>query len=110
MSLYIVDIHGEIEGDYEIIGKIEEPINYKDPRWIPVSERLPEDYEEVIASVNHEYVYSNARYSKKYGWEWAAEYSCDYWTDLKGVDAWMPLPKAYNPESEEKRRSRNHNG
>ena len=26
MSLYIVDIHGEIEGDYEIIRKYEEPI------------------------------------------------------------------------------------
>lgn len=25
MSLYIVDIHGELEGDYEIIKKYEEP-------------------------------------------------------------------------------------
>ncbi len=25
MSKYIVDIHGEIEGDYEIIGKYQEP-------------------------------------------------------------------------------------
>lgn len=25
MSKYIVDIHGDIEGDYEIIGKYEEP-------------------------------------------------------------------------------------
>lgn len=67
-------------------------------RWIPVSERLPEDYETVIASVNHEYVFSDARYSTEYGWEFYGE--C-YWRDLKGVDAWMPLPKAYKPESEE---------
>jgi hypothetical protein len=69
--------------------------------WIPVSERLPEDYETVIASAHHGYVYSEARYSKEFGWEWAAEACADYWTDLKGVDAWMPLPEAYKPEIEE---------
>jgi hypothetical protein len=82
-----------------------EAINYlvkEEPRWIPVSERLPEDYEEVIASVDHEIVYSGVRYSKEFGWEWAAEACADYWTDLKGVDAWMPLPEAYKPESEVK--------
>ena len=31
MSLYIVDIHGEIEGDYELIRKYEEP---KAGKWI----------------------------------------------------------------------------
>lgn len=84
-----------------------EAINYlvkkKEPRWIPVSERLPEDYETVIASVDGEYVYSEARYSKEFGWEWAAESCSDYWIDLNGVDAWMHLPKAYKPESEEER-------
>lgn len=74
----------------------------QEARWIPVSERLPDDGETVIASVDGEYVYSEARYSKEFGWEWAAESSYDYWTDLNGVDAWMPLPKAYKPESEEK--------
>ena len=29
MSLYIVDIHGEIEGDYEIVRKYKEPEPYK---------------------------------------------------------------------------------
>ena len=38
MSLYIVDIHGDIEGDYEIVRK------YEEPRWIPTSERLPEPF------------------------------------------------------------------
>ena len=74
----------------------------KEPRWIPVSERLPDDYETVIASVDGEYVYSEARYSKEFGWEWAAESSSDYWVYLNGVDAWMHLPKAYKPESEDK--------
>lgn len=31
MSLYVVNIHGEIEGDYEIVGKYEEP---KTGHWI----------------------------------------------------------------------------
>ena len=65
------------------------------PRWIPVSERLPEDYETVIASNGHEYVYPETRYSKEYGWQWAYESGMDYWEDLKGVDAWMPLPQPY---------------
>ena len=30
MSLYIVDIHGELEGDYEIIRKYEEPTTNND--------------------------------------------------------------------------------
>ena len=30
MSLYIVDIHGELEGDYEIIKKYEEPTTKND--------------------------------------------------------------------------------
>ena len=30
MSLYIVDIHGELEGDYEIIRKYEEPTTKND--------------------------------------------------------------------------------
>lgn len=71
----------------------------QEPRWIPVSERLPEDGETVIASVDGEYVYPESRYSKEFGWKWAAEFSYYYWTDLNGVDAWMPLPKAYKPES-----------
>lgn len=37
MSKWIVDIHGDIEGDYEIIEKYKEP----KPDWIPVSEKLP---------------------------------------------------------------------
>lgn len=65
-------------------------------KWIPVSERLPEDYETVIASVDHERVYSEARYSKEFGWKWAAKSSHDYWVDLDGVNAWMPLPKPYS--------------
>lgn len=73
-------------------------------RWIPVSEGLPEDYKTVIASVNidgREYVFSEVRYSKEFGWEWAYESGADYWEYLNGVDAWMPLPKPYEPQESE---------
>lgn len=71
-------------------------------RWIPVSERLPEENETVIASTEYG-VYPEAKYTKEYGWEWAYESGSDYWRELKYVTAWMPLPKKYEPqESEDK--------
>lgn len=71
-------------------------------RWIPVSERLPEERQTVIASTKYR-VYPEARYIKEYGWEWAYEAGADYWKELEGVTAWIPLPNRYEPqESEDK--------
>ena len=90
MSKMVVDIHGEIEGDYEIIKK------YEERQWIPVNERLPKDYVPVMISTHHS-VFPEARYSKKYGWQWA--YSSDQgdWRKFEEqrVIAWMPLPEPY---------------
>lgn len=72
------------------------------PRWIPVSERLPEDYKTVIASVEYGYVCPEARYSKEEGWQWAYESGTDYWQEIEcDVVAWMPLPKPYEPKERE---------
>ena len=69
------------------------------PRWIPVSEKLPEDYKTVIASVEHGYVCPEARYSKEEGWQWAYESGTDYWQEIEcDVVAWMPLPEPYKAE------------
>ena len=68
-------------------------------RWIPVSERLPEEYKTVIASTEYG-VYPEARYSEEDGWEWAYESGADYWEELVEVKAWMPLPEPYKAESE----------
>ena len=84
----------------DVIRKLQ-PVNPKEPRWIPVSERLPEENKSVIASTELG-VFSEARYSKEYGWEWAYEAGADYWRNLEDtgdtVTAWMPLPKKYEPQ------------
>ena len=62
--------------------------------WIPVSEKPPKENETVIASTKY-CIYPEARYTKENGWEWAYESGADYWVELEGVEAWMPLPKRY---------------
>jgi hypothetical protein len=69
-------------------------------KWIPVSEKLPEEGKTVMASTNYG-IYPEARYSKKYGWRWPWEVGEDYWTEIvDDVEAWMPLPEPYKAESE----------
>ena len=63
------------------------------PKWIPCSERLPEENEAVMASTEYG-VFPEARYTKEYGWEWAYEAGADYWRELEGVEAivrFLPL-------------------
>ena len=69
-------------------------------RWIPVSEKPPEENKTVIASTEYG-VYPEARYSKEDGWEWAYESGADYWKELEEVKAWMPLPETYEPQESE---------
>jgi predicted RNA-binding Zn-ribbon protein involved in translation (DUF1610 family) len=56
MGLYIVDIHGDIEGDYEIVRKYEEP---KTGHWIFVGE----ENEEETRNDNFRYICSECGYS-----------------------------------------------
>lgn len=76
------------------------------PRWIPVSERLPEESIKVL--VQSEDVYYNIGENSHgiiIGWR-----NGQYWSTytVKGIElikypvAWMPLPKPYKAESEEK--------
>ena len=71
----------------------------QEPRWIPISERLPKEYEPVILSTDEEEVFI-ARYLGK------MDDGTDCFDDEDGmmwegdVIAWMPLPKPYKGESE----------
>ena len=93
-----------------------------EPQWIPVSERLPEDFSEVnVTWVNHNpepyYKFTKDKpftatavyYKGEWYWysatctDYLAEYGrCD-WNkvdDVIEIVAWMPLPEAYKPNSE----------
>ena len=107
---YIVDIHGEIEGDYDIIGEYK-----RQTEWIPVTERLPEDgtylvtLEGFCGGEPRTNIRSFAKDlnkvnefdfpEQKCGWyDYDSEYG--YWEDTS-VIAWMPLPKPYKEGDEE---------
>ncbi len=85
----------------------------QEPRWIPVSERLPnknqwvlvttEDYQKLVEIM----CYQGIRIGRRdvgNGWE---EYEYPSWTSGHGdiqsshPKAWMPLPKVYKAESED---------
>ena len=62
--------------------------------WIPVSDRLPEEYESVLFSTNFGDVLVGFLTSSK---QWTVE-STGYPYVEYGVLAWMPLPEPYVPD------------
>ena len=62
-------------------------------KWIPCSERLPEDGTTVITFDSMGDIEFGSYENGK--WYWLAEACADYWTRNSGVLAWMPLPEPY---------------
>lgn len=83
---YIIDIKGEIEGDYDLIGKYEDA----EERWIPVSERPPEEDGDYLVTFQllslrpvEACTFTDGQWDK-FGYE--------------KVLAWQPLPSPYTQE------------
>ena len=72
-------------------------------RWIPVSEKLPEDRREVLVTAYwHEtYQVMMASYYGDGLW-WCVPFNnCGEHTQRLNPKAWMPLPKPYEPQKSE---------
>ena len=77
------------------------PINPQEPKWIPVSERLPEDEQEILFSTKTGRVHSGKYHDDDSANQWYSHRDkCRAWNNV--VSAWMPLPEPYKAESEDK--------
>ena len=63
--------------------------------WVPVEERLPEEYETVMAVDEYNYNFI-AVYNQRYGFK-----TNDICGDADKVIAWRPMPEPYKPERSE---------
>ena len=95
----------EISGTGDGICGPEIDLSIKSKLWIPLSEKLPEEEERVLVSLDGEV---NIAYRRQSEWkeevefEWVIEeFPCTFADD--DIEAWMPLPKPYMAESEDKK-------
>ena len=65
--------------------------------WIPVSERLPEDEQEILFSTKTGRVHSGKYHDDDSANQWYSHRDkCRAWNNV--VSAWMPLPQPYKGE------------
>lgn len=69
----------------------------QEPRWIPVSEMLPEHYQNILFSTKTDRVFEGRYFKDETEHQWYSfRDECFAWNNV--VTAWMPLPKPYEPQ------------
>ena len=71
-------------------------------RWIPVSERLPEEFQRILVTIVNYKGAKVVRVAEYYNRVFRVKENYERWeVGEKGLLAWMPLPESYKAESEE---------
>lgn len=84
-----------LQGQHYLMKKTAEWLNEKIPKWIPVTERLPDYDEDVLVYANGLLrVWDRIKTLDDVDY-WEDEYG--YWVDFNDVDYWMPLPPSPEP-------------
>lgn len=100
---YSTDNSGDVVLGSELRSRFERlpSVTPQEPRWIPVSERLPEDEQEILFSTRTGRVHSGKYHDDGSANPWYSHRDkCRAWNNV--VTAWMPLPQPYKAESEDK--------
>lgn len=95
-SLRIHSQNRRLDKDIEALDKAIEVL--EQTQWIPVSERLPEDYQRVLVTVvnyNGDKVVRVAEYHDKKRFFQIKENHEQWEVGEKGLLAWRPLPEPY---------------
>ena len=70
----------------------------QEPRWIPLSEGLPKDEQEILFSTKTGRVHSGKYHDDDSANQWYSHRDkCRAWNNV--VNAWMPLPQPYKKGS-----------
>ena len=72
----------------DILEEINKMPTIEPQQWIPCSERLPEERQEVLVTVNNGAIYTDVD-------KWISD---SFWYHGHYVIAWMPLPEPYKGE------------
>lgn len=96
--------YGVVLDVQDAVSKLPSVTPKAEPQWIPVTERLPEEYGNYLISIHGEDEpdIGTINPKNKRGWS-LCDASGFYWASDKSliVTAWMPFPEPYKAESEE---------